>query len=368
MPVLLLVAGSRSLAAHPERLAWMHEQLAAFTQHLTPDDLFLSGASGVVDVAGAEAARATGATVEEFRLDGARWTDGVRTERRWADLIDPADVARAWPLKRDGAMVNAACRAAADPAWEVYVVGLIDPHSQTHGTAFTVERAASRGLRALGLKYPDFATDFPAFLPPAPPPPFSAGDKVVIDFETTGLSHRHAMPIEVGLIRVSPRLDRVLATYEARWHPEPGVLFDTEAQVFVGYPRRWRDAVPVGQALSGIAEMLREVPTLVAHNKGFDIPHLRAFFARMNSPLPLVQAKAICTMKLTRDYLVKPGHLRSATLEAAAGHLGVPYTAAHEAMPDAWACLGVLRELTRGMYAPDAAATPDETPEATDAP
>lgn len=111
-------------------------------------DLFLSGYARGPDRWGALAAYHLSVPRLEFRLDGRRWKNGrpVREDApmaRWTEEAPPASNAgkkawKDWCLARDRAM-GAAAHRAADDGWEVSLLAVIAPWSDTHGTEYSME-------------------------------------------------------------------------------------------------------------------------------------------------------------------------------------------------------------------------------------
>jgi hypothetical protein len=147
---ILLVTGSRSLAASPAAEAWarsiLRERIA-----VVPDRgwLFVGDANGP-DRWAVEIAAACEVNRAMYKLDGMVAVDSILRGgafKFWA----PAEVARArrgdrtWPLERNKALVESAQKAACE-GWVVSCLALVDPASRTRGTMHAVTQARKAGL------------------------------------------------------------------------------------------------------------------------------------------------------------------------------------------------------------------------------
>ncbi len=365
-PAMLVVTGSRSCARDRQREAWAREQLTYAMRGLGAQDAVLSGGADGPDTWAREIALQSGVTIEEFRLDGKRYRDGVATDRLWTPLLDaapPYDPALAWPLKRDLAVVHAATVARAC-GWSVFVLGLTDPASPTHGTAFTVKHARLAQLALADLRYPNGLEEEPGLAAVAEPEEcdptaFGDADLLVADTETTGWSRDHCAMIELALIRTSPRARRVLAAYEAKIQLPRDAYREPRAMAVNGYSEaRWADAKPLAVVLREAAPLFAHRPRLVAHNATFDDGFIMVSHDRVGLPRPVLDPDPICTLKLARKHLKGRGLIAGATLTDVCRYLGIVHEDAHEAMPDARACLGILRKLVYPLDAEEAGASP----------
>lgn len=116
---LLLVSGSRTLAAHPRAQVWARDTV--------------------------------GCRVVVYCLDGTVRDGALVVLGRWAaaDQIPERgdDEWRRWPLRRNTAMVRAvANRQRETPGRQASVLALVDPLSATHGTTHTARVAEQWGL------------------------------------------------------------------------------------------------------------------------------------------------------------------------------------------------------------------------------
>lgn len=146
---ILLVTGSRALADTPAAEAWARDKLRAALDWWEPTLIVHGGCPRSPDVWAVDRADRV---AEVFYADGRRvlydeW-DAVRSAGSW---LLPGD--HAHPLLRNTRMVAAVTtrvRAGAD----VLVVGLTAPWARTHGTEYTLARAAGYGLRSIARACP----------------------------------------------------------------------------------------------------------------------------------------------------------------------------------------------------------------------
>ena len=171
-----------------------------------------------------------------------------------------------------------------------------------------------------------------------PPDPSEAGAGVarllILDTETTGLSHARDKIMELALLRVD--VDRAtgrpvgpVEVYDGL--EDPGQPIPAEVRAITGID----DDMVRGQQLdtARIAEMLEGVDLIVAHNAGFDRPFVEA-------RLPDFASKAWACSFADIDW--KGEGRGSAKLESLALGLGLFYDA-HRAEMDCHALLAVLQ-------------------------
>jgi len=150
---------------------------------------------------------------------------------------------------------------------------------------------------------------------------------VVVDLETTGGGPRNGDSIiEIGAVKI--RGGTVVGTFDRLvdpGRPLPG---------FITRLTGITDAMLAGAA--GIGEVLPEFAefagphTLVAHNARFDRGFLDAAWREiLDQPLP---QEVLCTLRLARRLLP---NLRKRSLDALAGHFGIPIVDRHRALGDA---------------------------------
>ena len=148
MTRVLLVTGSRSLAAHPGAEAWARGLIRAA---LAGVDLLIVGDAPGPDAWAAEIASSHDVCVRRYDTRGihAGWI--VQQEHALWCRIDqwatPAMVGRRYPLYRNAAMVRDVVDLAMTPQWSAGCIALVDPASATKGTEHTaglegVERGA----------------------------------------------------------------------------------------------------------------------------------------------------------------------------------------------------------------------------------
>jgi DNA polymerase III epsilon subunit-like protein len=381
---LLLISGSRTCTRGHEPEAWAREQLAAAVVGMAPSDIVLAGGAEGPDTWGAQIARSRGLLVEEFRLDGYRWRNGVRGAG-WLDLVPKVDLARVHPLRRNAAMVAAAGVAVAR-GWTAACLGLIDPQSPTQGTGFTCTRAASASLPTLALTMPERTLDHPGWFPWTPSfgeawgdaialahdpaarsaqleaarATFQAGDIVFLDVETTG-RHRDSAVIEIGVVRTCGTGKTVRVAYEARTPiPWGRCVVETQALEINGYTEEgWRDAIELPDLLADLDTLLWGLPILGGHNTPFDRAHIARSYARCELTMPRIHPRLLDTCQLVRRLLKKIGRVPDATLATACEYFQIPNDVRHRALADAWR----TRELYLRLSASHATDTepPEET-------
>lgn len=121
-----------------------------------------------------------------------------------------------------------------------------------------------------------------------------------------------------------------------------------------------RHGVPVGEVLWRYASEIAAGAIIVAHNAQFDTKMMRAELRRAGFADMVNSTRSICTMKALTPILAIPkangrGGFKFPRLsEAVELCLGRPHVGAHGALPDALACLDLLRWLkaNHGIPAP----------------
>lgn len=168
-----------------------------------------------------------------------------------------------------------------------------------------------------------------------PEPAASFDGYAVVDVETTGLNPcGHDRVIEVAVVQLSPD-GRTAAEWSTLINPDrdlgPQRVHRIHAADLIDAPRFPQIAPTLAQLLTG--------RLLCAHHAGFDARFLAEEFRRAGVAAPIDPDRALCTMRLSRDYL--PTSVR--TLAACCAAAGVVIESAHEALADARAAAGLLR-------------------------
>ena len=147
MTRVLLVTGSRSLAAHPGAEAWARGLIRAA---LAGVDLLIVGDAPGPDAWAAEIASSHDVCVRRYDTRGihAGWI--VQQEHALWCRIDqwatPAMQGRRYPLHRNAAMVRDVTTIAMRRDASARALALIDPASETKGTEHTAGLAVRAGL------------------------------------------------------------------------------------------------------------------------------------------------------------------------------------------------------------------------------
>lgn len=174
-------------------------------------------------------------------------------------------------------------------------------------------------------------------------------DLASLDCETTGKDPATARIVELCVVRVSP--DGAVVTHKWRLNPgEPigeAVAVHGITDAMVADCPRFADVAPeVFAALDGAV--------IVGHNvRAYDIPLLRAHFARACEPWPCEEAEVIDTLLIDR---ARTRHDLGAVVRRWCGreHVG-----AHGAEADALAVLEVLRAMAGGASVAELVAESD---------
>ena len=209
--------------------------------------------------------------------------------------------------------------------------------------AATAATAAPTSLETLALQleaHPDYRVlrrlvpRLHYALPPSADAPGDIARLLILDTETTGLSHGRDKIMELALLRVD--VDRAtgqpvgpVQVYDGL--EDPGQPIPADVQAITGID----DGMVRGQQLdtARIAELLDGVDLIVAHNAGFDRPFVEA-------RLPAFAAKAWACSFADIDW--KGEGRGSSKLESLALGLGLFYDA-HRAEMDCHALLAVLQ-------------------------
>jgi DNA polymerase-3 subunit epsilon len=166
--------------------------------------------------------------------------------------------------------------------------------------------------------------------------PLSDTTFVVVDVETTGGAAAATNIIEIGAARV--RAGRVLAEFEQRVNP--GVRLPAFITRLTGIDDSMlADQPPIMAVWPRFVEFLGDA-VIVAHNAAFDLGFLNAA-AAAHSGRALSQPH-LCTLRLARRLLPE---LRRRSLDALAGHFGIPTRDRHRALGDVRITIEVLFHL-----------------------
>jgi DNA polymerase III epsilon subunit family exonuclease len=163
---------------------------------------------------------------------------------------------------------------------------------------------------------------------------------IVVDLETTGLSHEACTILEIGAVRVAG--GRLVARFQTL--VDPGVPIPPRITALTGIDRSLVDgAPPLPAAMRAFHAWVGEggapVP-FVAHNAGFDERFVRRALAEVG--LPDWSGPVVCTRKLARRLLPE---LRRYDLDSLCAQFGVANHARHRALGDAEATARALVEL-----------------------
>lgn len=156
---------------------------------------------------------------------------------------------------------------------------------------------------------------------------------VSLDLETTGTDPATARIVEVGIVKQYPdgRTDTLC------WVINPEVSIPEEATRVHGLADRHVKSQPPFAAVAGhIADALRGCDLVVFNGRAFDIPLLRAEFARCGVAWPCDGARIIDAFTIYRER-------ERRDLSAAVRHyLGREHVGAHGAVADAHATLEIV--------------------------
>jgi len=313
---LLVFAASRSLADDPDAAAWTREATRLELASLPTGSHVLSGGGDGPETWLRDMSASLGLTLTEYRRDGNRWVGGAPTGR-WEPTPGES------PSRSRKIAVMRGASKAKELGWDVSVVVLSDPSSNSDGDQYTVARAHAAGLRLRHLSYTH-----------ARPP----GERPVvwIDTETTGRTPGVNGVIEIGCVRTDGAHKRVLDTFEARIPLEPWMVVEPEALRVNGYTEhRWRDARPSNVVFRQLLEWLPTGFTMGAYNHTFDRGMIAAECERLGLPKPGWAASCIDPLPSARRVLKKPGKTSGAKLTDVCDYYGIPNIGAHSALSDA---------------------------------
>lgn len=189
---------------------------------------------------------------------------------------------------------------------------------------------------------------------------------IFLDLETAGLNPKRHAIIQIAAIAVDAKLQPIEA-FEAKirfdlWRANKTSLRKNHYRKSV-----WaREAQEEKTVAHEFAEFLRRhatvtkvssrgddyrVSQLVAHNAAFDAAFFQALYTRLGIYLP-ASRHVLCTMQRSIWYFAESPHLpppRDFKLATLCQYFGVPFhaAAAHEALADASATLGLYRKLSQ---------------------
>jgi oligoribonuclease (3'-5' exoribonuclease) len=353
--VALLCFGARALDEGDAAARWAQDRLEEAIAALPPGSVVLAGGARGPDTWAREVAGYYERLCVEYRLDGYRWRDGVRTEQQWTDLLpesarvrDPSAPPSRWPLLRDDAMVEALVRARANQGWEVSGLGLSAFWSHTRGTEYTAARLAARNV--------------PHLVHPCPrehaPPEASEHDLVFLDLETSGRSHRHCAILEIAAVRTDPTGARTLAEFACSVLPFPSAWLDPGAAAVNGIHNPHdpaRGAVGLRVALERLAAWLPDGGhTLAGYNVDFDDRFLDAGFARAGIERPPRARRLLDVMDHARE-LHGRGKIPNMKLSTVREYYGLSAAGAHTAAGDIGDTVTIYRKWKGIVVAGDGA-------------
>ncbi len=150
---------------------------------------------------------------------------------------------------------------------------------------------------------------------------------VVVDLETAGGSPAHGEGIiEIGALRL--HAGRIVDQFHAL--VDPGRRLPTFIAQLTGITDDMlAGCAPIDSVLPRFIEFATD-GVLVAHNAAFDLAYLDA--ARLRLDGGLFAQHRLCTLRLARRLLP---HVRRRSLDALAGHFGIPLVDRHRALGDA---------------------------------
>jgi DNA polymerase-3 subunit epsilon len=169
-----------------------------------------------------------------------------------------------------------------------------------------------------------------------------------IDLETTGLDPARHEILEIAVVRADPFTLAEWGEVSIKVAPEHLEDADPESLAVCGYsPAEWASALPLDEALSGIASHL-DGAILAGHNVPFDKSFLVAGWTRTGLNPPPLDYHALDTAALAWP-LYAAGTLHSLSLGPLCKHLGIDRPSPHRALTDARAALDVARRLLPGL-------------------
>jgi DNA polymerase-3 subunit epsilon len=106
----------------------------------------------------------------------------------------------------------------------------------------------------------------------------------IVDLETSGLDASKHEILEIGMVVLEPRSNRLISTLDIKVQPEHIETADPVSLKINGYTKeRWKDAVPLKEALERMQEMANKA-TLMTYNVTFDNAFLEAAFLTTSIP------------------------------------------------------------------------------------
>lgn len=182
----------------------------------------------------------------------------------------------------------------------------------------------------------------------------------IFDTETSGLFD-FAKPADapgqprlasIAMLAADEHLNLIAATF-VMVRPE-GWTMPAEAQRINGLSQHLLETngVPVGEVLWRYAQEIERGAVMVAHNAQYDAKIMRGEMRRAGMPDLYTATPTICTMKALEPVLRIPkatgrGWKWPKLAEAVRQCLGRDHANAHGALPDALACLDLLRWMKR---------------------
>lgn len=168
-------------------------------------------------------------------------------------------------------------------------------------------------------------------------------DFLVVDFETTGLDARRAVPVSVGWVPVRGGSVVLGEAGYRRIHP-PGGVPAASMRFHHLLPEDLADA-PSARDVGALLRTALDGHLLVAHGAYLELGMLR----RCGIVWP--RSEVVDTLGLARslDRLERRGVARDASLAAVAVRLGLPAHRPHHAFGDALTTAGVLLALATGL-------------------
>jgi DNA polymerase-3 subunit epsilon len=169
-----------------------------------------------------------------------------------------------------------------------------------------------------------------------------------LDLETTGLDPARHEILEIAVVRADPFTLAEWGEVSIKVAPERLDDADPESLRVCGYSdAAWASALPLDEALSGIASLL-DGAILAGHNVPFDKSFLVAGWKRTGLNPPPMDYHTLDTAALAWP-LYAAGTIPSLSLGPLCHHLGIDRPSPHRALTDARAALDVARRLLPGL-------------------
>lgn len=166
--------------------------------------------------------------------------------------------------------------------------------------------------------------------------PLDEAEFVVLDFETTGTSSRHARVIEVGIVRM--KNGKIIDTYSSLINP--GSQIPYQITLLTGISNEDVLNAPYFEDLVDEIEEFIGDGILAAHNLPFDHAFLNSEFKRAGKSLR--DTTKFCTLKLARKIYPE---LPSKSLGKMVKFLKVKHVGVHRALGDATATAKILDKM-----------------------